>query len=81
MMHTMTIDKPEGIVIKDMEGKPIAVSLVLTIEEYNRYREFLTVAAKLDSMAEAATDPAFLQDLEETMDAFAVADTDWWEHE
>ncbi|MCE7985940.1 MAG: hypothetical protein DYG89_32580 [Caldilinea sp. CFX5] len=33
----------------------------------------------VQQMADAATDPLFMADLQETMTAFAIVDTEWWE--
>ena len=35
--------------------------------------------AKLKQMEQAASDPRFLTDMQETMNAFAEVDAEWWE--
>ncbi|MBX7234720.1 MAG: hypothetical protein K1X65_10070 [Caldilineales bacterium] len=63
--------------INDAGGKPIAV--ILPIEEYILLRPALEQSAldvqrKVAEMELAATDPVFLADLADTMNAFAATD-------
>ncbi len=70
-------------VITDSAGAAIAV--LLPIEEYERVEALLGERAAADeeaqlaAMREAMSDPGFVADLEETMHAFRVVDSEWWE--
>jgi hypothetical protein len=71
--------------ILDADGRRIGV--ILPVEEYDLVSETLEqrLAAQqrdeqLDHMEVAATDPLFLADLRDTMDAFSQVDAEWWEH-
>jgi len=79
---TMTVVKRQ--VIRDAEDNPIAV--ILPIEEFALVKDLLDQrsrsagdADKLAQMSQAAQDPLFLADLDETMSAFESADAEWWE--
>ena len=70
--------------ITDAEGNRIGVILPLNefllIEDTLEQRiRALGDEAKLKQMEQAANDPLFLEDLRETMDAFATPDSEWWE--
>jgi hypothetical protein len=70
--------------ITDAEGNRISVILPLNefllIEDTLEQRiRALGDEAKLKQMEQAANDPLFLEDLRETMDAFATPDSEWWE--
>ena len=70
--------------ITDAEGNRIGV--ILPLEEFalvqsaleERFRA-VDLEAKLKQMEQAASDPRFLADMQETMDAFAEVDAEWWE--
>jgi hypothetical protein len=69
--------------IKDAMGQPVAI--ILPIEEYALVRPILEeqgreLRDKLHEMELAAQDPLFLADLRESMNAFEIADAEWWEH-
>jgi hypothetical protein len=70
--------------ITDSAGNPVAV--ILPLEEFVLIEDVLEKQIKTRSevenlmlMKQAANDPLFLADLEETMAAFQSVDTDWWE--
>jgi hypothetical protein len=70
--------------ITDAAGNPIGV--ILPLEEFALVKEMLeqrsqtpNEADKLAQMAQAANDPLFMADLQETMSAFAEVDAEWWE--
>ncbi len=72
--------------ITDAAGK--AIGVILPIEEFSLVEEILarrlrppalTEADKLDQMEQAANDPLFMADLQDTMEAFAEVDAEWWE--
>ena len=72
--------------VTDEAGKPVAV--ILPLEEYDRVRHFLeenqleenqSDEDKLQLMQEAASDDAFLSDLEQSLEAFKHVDGEWWE--
>ncbi|HEX9371924.1 MAG TPA: hypothetical protein VF897_13000 [Roseiflexaceae bacterium] len=70
--------------ITDAEGRPIGV--ILPLEEFALIERTLeqrlsdrSVDEKIALIEQAANDPLFLADLQETMDAFAAADAEWWE--
>lgn len=71
--------------ITDNEGELVGV--ILPIAEYRLIENFLqatpfstsSTESKLQLLKQAATDPLFLADLEETMSAFADIDEEWWE--
>jgi hypothetical protein len=71
--------------IRDATGNPIGV--ILPLEEFALVEEILEQQSqalsetddKLDRMEQAAQDPLFIADLQETMSAFAEVDTEWWE--
>ncbi len=70
--------------ITDAEGN--AVGVILPVEEYRVVKEILEAgdqppnnAEKIALMERAAHDVLFLNDLHETMGAFAEADDEWWE--
>jgi len=71
--------------ITDVAGNPVAV--ILPLEEYrlvaDALEQRLTVQLedKLRLMEQAAQDPLFLADLEETREAFEHIDGEWWEHQ
>jgi len=70
--------------ITDSNGNPIGVILPLDefalIEQTLEQRLFdLDAMNKLALIEQAANDPLFLADLQETMDAFGEADAEWWE--
>jgi hypothetical protein len=72
--------------ITDATGNPVAV--ILPLEQFAVVEEILEEqfpiiddAEKLELMRQAAHDPRFLADLQETMSAFAGADAEWWEPE
>jgi len=79
---TTTVVKRQ--IIRDAEDNPIAV--ILPMEEFALVRDLLEQrsrtmddADKLAKMEQAAQDPLFLADLQDTMSAFADADAEWWE--
>jgi len=79
---TMTILKRQYIT--DGAGNPIGV--ILPIEEFALVEEILeqrlppsAEADKFNQMVQAANDPLFMADLQETMKAFAEVDAEWWE--
>ena len=68
----------------DGEGNPIAV--ILPMDEFalvkdvlERKTRALDEADKLARLEQAAQDPLFVRDLQETMSAFFEADAEWWE--
>ena len=70
--------------ITDADGNPIGV--ILPLEEYALIEDLLEqhsarlhLDEKIAMIEQAANDPLFLADLNETMDAFAEADAEWWE--
>lgn len=68
--------------IRDTGGNPIGV--ILSLEEFRHFQTIveqrdLDTAEKIRQIKEAASDPAFLADLEDTMAAFEAVDADWWE--
>ena len=72
--------------ITDAAGNPIGA--ILPIEEFSLVEEILTQrlrppalteADKLDQMEQAANDPLFMADLQDTMEDFAEVDAEWWE--
>jgi hypothetical protein len=70
--------------ITDAEGNPIGV--ILPLEEYALIEQILEQRLSDPKMTEeialveqAANDPLFLADLQETMDDFTTADAEWWE--
>lgn len=69
--------------ITDVEGNPIGVILPLSeyalVEPILAQQERATAVDKLAQMKQAINDPLFMADLEETMNAFANADAEWWE--
>ena len=82
----MSISVLKRQIIKDAEGKPIGV--ILPMEEYRMIERSLPQegvadiqAGKLNRMKHAANDPLFMADLNETMNSFSTADSEWWEHE
>ena len=80
-METSTLKRQ---FITDAQGNPVGV--ILPIEEWALIKDLLDHVAstvddadKLALMEKAAQDPLYLQDLRETMAAFAQVDADWWE--
>jgi hypothetical protein len=72
--------------ITDAKGNPVAVILPLeqfaAVEEILEQRfPFADDADKIERMQQAARDPRFLADLQETMSAFGQVDGEWWEPE
>lgn len=72
--------------ITDSAGKRVGVILPLeqfALVEQMLEEQFPTTndVEKLERMRQAAHDPLFLADLNETMSAFAEADAEWWEPE
>jgi hypothetical protein len=72
--------------ITDSAGKPVGV--ILPLEQSALVEEILEQqfpvtndAEKLERMRQAARDPHFLADLQETMSAFGEVDAEWWEPE
>jgi hypothetical protein len=72
--------------ITDAAGNPVGV--ILPLEQFVLVENILEEqfplvddVDKLDLMRQAAHDPAFLADLEETMSAFGGVDAEWWERE
>ena len=70
--------------ITDGEGN--AIGVILPLEEYALVEELLEQrtlssgeADRLTLMEQAARDPLFLADLQETMAAFTEADAEGWE--
>jgi hypothetical protein len=70
--------------ITDAEGNRVAV--ILPMDEFALVKDVLERKAKaveeadkLAKMEQAAQDPLFLSDLQETMSAFSEADAEWWE--
>lgn len=71
--------------ITDAAGTPIGV--ILPMADYVQVKDILPVVAlainpedvQLRLMQQAATDPLFLADLQETMTDFAQVDAEWWE--
>ena len=70
--------------ITDAAGNPVGV--ILPLEEFALVEKILEQrfptsgeADKLERMKQAAHDPLFLEDLHETMSAFAEVDNEWWE--
>ena len=79
---TVTVLKRQWI--RDTAGNPIGV--ILPLEEFALVEAILEQrfpsvdeADKLDRMKQAAHDPLFIADLQETMAAFADVDAEWWE--
>ena len=71
-------------IINDTVGNPIGV--ILPLEEYTLVERILNkrfpavkVDARLVQMEQAAADPLFMADLEETMSVYAETDAEWWE--
>ncbi len=70
--------------ITDTHGNAVAV--ILPIEEYQRIAPLLqrkgdTEQKKLALLKQAAQDPFFLADLQESMNDFKQVDSEWWESE
>jgi hypothetical protein len=72
--------------ITDSAGKRVGV--ILPLEQFALVEQMLEEqfpatndVEKLERMRQAAHDPLFLADLNETMSAFAEADAEWWEPE
>ena len=75
--------------ITDASGNPVGV--ILPLEEYAAVEKILEQRFPLDvpirnsddeklaQIEQAACDPLFLDDLHETMSAFANVDAEWWE--
>jgi len=70
--------------ITDAAGN--AIGVILPLEEFVLVKEMLeqrsqtpNEADKLAQMEQAANDPLFMTDLQETMSAFAEVDAEWWE--
>jgi hypothetical protein len=70
--------------ITDADGNPIGV--ILPLEEFTLIEQVLEqrlsdlqLDEKIALIEQAATDPLFLADLRETMDAFEATDAEWWE--
>ncbi|MBI3921709.1 MAG: hypothetical protein HY318_09850 [Armatimonadetes bacterium] len=73
-------------IISDAEGNPVGVLLPLAEFELvepilKRSLEPEAEFSRLLLMEQAAADPLFLADLQDTMQAFAAADGDWWERQ
>ena len=71
-------------IINDTVGNPIGV--ILPLEEYTLVERILNkrfptvkIDSRLAQMKQAADDPLFMADLEDTMSAYAEIDADWWE--
>ena len=70
-------------IITDETGNPVGV--ILPMEEYRLVESILdqhlrmTDGDKVAQIEQAAHDPLFMQDLEETMAAFGDVDAEWWE--
>ncbi len=80
----MTVSLLQRQLIVDAAGNPIGA--ILPLEEFVWVENILKQrfplhgeADKLDRMAQAADDPFFMADLNETMSAFADVDAEWWE--
>ena len=80
----MTVPVLKRQFITDAEGNPVGV--ILPLEEFALVEETLRQRLpslggedKLAKMEQAAADPLFMDDLRETMSAFAGADAQWWE--
>ncbi len=71
--------------IADATGE--LVGAILPMDEFIRIEQLLmqhtsiSQTEKLAQMEQAARDPFFLADLQETMDDFAQVDAGWWERE
>jgi len=72
--------------ISDTEGNPVGI--LLPLAEFRLVEPFLrrtlgseTESERLLLMEQAATDPLFLTDLRDAMQAFAVSDGEWWDPE
>ena len=70
--------------ITDASGNPVGV--ILPLEEFALVEETLKqrlpvpdTEDKLAQIEQAASDTLFMNDLRETMTAFAGADAQWWE--
>jgi hypothetical protein len=73
--------------IQDAAGIPIGV--ILPIQEFVLVKDILEQQANLPSNAEedeqlrlmeqAASDPLFIADMHESMAAFSLVDSEWWE--
>lgn len=72
--------------ITDATGTPIGV--ILPMVDYVQVKEILgpivtlpviTEDTQIRLMQQAAVDPLFLADLQETMEDFAHVDAQWWE--
>ncbi len=79
---TATVLQRQWIV--DAAGNPIGV--ILPVEEFALVETILEQrfpsldeAHRIDQMEQAAQDPLFIADLQETMAAFAAVDAEWWE--
>lgn len=70
--------------ITDTQGNAVAV--ILPIEEYQRIAPLLqrhgnSEKEKLALLKQAAHDPLFLADLQESMNDFKQVNAEWWESE
>ncbi len=70
--------------ITDTQGNAVAV--ILPIEEYQRIAPLLqrkgnSEQEKLALLKQAAQDPLFFADLQESMNDFKQVDSEWWESE
>jgi hypothetical protein len=70
--------------ITDADGNPLGV--ILPVEEFKLIEQILeqrlsetSIDEKTALIEQAANDPLFLADLQETMDDFAAADAEWWD--
>ena len=70
--------------ITDHEGNTVGV--ILPIEELKELEQFQQErrqeeSQRIQQMKEAASDPLFMADLQETMEDFAKTDSEWWEQD
>lgn len=70
-------------IITDEAGTPVGV--ILPMEEYRLVESILDQHSsvmdgdKVAQIEQAAHDPLFMQDLQDTMVAFGDVDAEWWE--
>jgi len=84
MRFEMTIINLKRQIITDNDGNPVGI--ILPLDEYDRIKKLLNSQNredeeedKLQLIKNAANDPLFLADLEETMSVYQQVDTEWWE--
>ena len=80
----MTITTLPRQFVTNTDGRKIGV--ILPISEFNIVENVLEKRLQeetqlLKQMEEVVKDSLFMEDLNETMNAFAVIDSEWWEQE